>query len=367
MKSNPWMARVVRYPVLAVSIAFILATTVYWLLIASDLYVSEARVILERTDLSSGQVTDISGLLTGASAQRPDQLLLREYLLSTDVLRKLEDSLKLREHFATNGDWLSRLWNRQAPLELLHRYLESRITIELDDFSDVLVINVQAYTPQMSQAIAAALLGEGERYMNALGHQLASEQVRFLEAQVDELGRRTRAARSALLAYQNRSGMPSPQATADNYAGIVARLESQLTDLQTRRTGLLAFLQPEAPQVAEVNAQVRAVESQLRQERARLAAPQGGTLNKAVEEYQRLQMEADFTQQVFNSALASLERGRVDATRTLKQVQVLQGASKPEYPLRPRRIYNAVVYALAALCLAGVLQLLVAIVRDHKD
>ena len=32
---------------------------------------------------------------------------------------------------------------------------------------------------------SAALLAEGERYMNALGNALAQEQVRFLEKQVD--------------------------------------------------------------------------------------------------------------------------------------------------------------------------------------
>jgi len=78
-------------------------------------------------------------------------------------------------------------------------------------------------------------------------------------------------------------------------------------------------------------------------------------------------MDAEFAQQVLNTALVSLERGRVDAIRTLKKVQVMQSANLPEYALQPRRFYNATVYALAALLLAGVLQLLLAVVRDHQD
>ena len=60
-------------------------------------------------------------------------------------------------------------------------------------------------------------------------------------------------------------------------------------------------------------------------------------------------------------------RSRVEATRTLKKVSVLQSAGLPEFPLEPRRLYNLIVFVLTAFLLAGVLQLLSAIVRDHKD
>lgn len=357
-----------RYPVPVAALIFVLLSSTYWLLVASDRYVSEARVVLERSDLSSGQAMDFASLIGGASGiNRADQLLLRDHLRSIDMLRKLDAQLQLRAHYSSQGDWLSRLWNANAPIERLQRHMESRVSVELDEFAGVLVISAQAYTPEMAKAITSALLAEGERHMNALGHGLAREQVGFLEQQVTRLAERVTTTRAAVLAYQNSKGMASPQAAAESIAIIVARLEGQLTELQTRRTGLLAFLQPQAAQLVEVNAQIAAVEKQLATERARLAAPQGGTLSKTVEEFQRLQIEAEFAQQVLTTALVSLERGRVDATRTLKQVQVLQSANLPEYPLKPSRLYNATLYALAALLLAGVAQLLLAIVRDHQD
>lgn len=355
-------------PVLWSAALFILLSSAYWLLMASDRYVSEARVTLTRADLSSGQTMDFASLISGATGtNRNDQLLLRDHLRSLDMLRKLDAALKLREHYSTHGDWLSRLWQGDAAIETFHRYFLRRVSIELDEFAGVVVIQAQAYTPEVAQAISQALLAEGERHMNAMGHELAQEQVRFLETQVQELNERVKNTRAAVLAYQNRKGMVSPQATAENLAAIVARLEAQLAELQTRRTGLQSFLQPKAPQLAEVNAQIAAVEAQLQSERARLAAPEGGTLNKTVEEFQRLQLDAEFSQRVLTTALTSLERGRVDAARTLKKVQVLQSPNLPEYPLQPRRLYNTVVYALAAMLLAGVLQLLLAIVRDHQD
>lgn len=357
-----------RYPLLCAALLFVLFSSAYWLYLASDRYVVEARMVLTRADLSSGQSMDFASLLGGATGgNRADQLLLRDHLRSIDMLKKLDGQLQLRQHYSSQGDWLSRLWRSDARLEVFHRYFLTRVSIELDEYSGVLVINAQAYTPKVAQAITAALLTEGERHMNALGHMLAQEQVRFLEQQVETMAERVQTTRNAVLAYQNQKGLVSPQATVENFAAIVGRLEAQLAELQTRRTGLASFLQPQAHQLVEVNTQIVAVEKQLERERAKLTAPGGATLNATAEAYQRLQLDAEFAQQVLNTALVSLERGRVDATRTLKQAQVLQSANLPEDALQPRRLYNATVYALAALLLAGVLQLLLAIVRDHKD
>jgi len=46
---------------------------------------------------------------------------------------------------------------------------------------------------------------------------------------------------------------------------------------------------------------------------------------------------------------------------------VLQRPTLPIYPLEPRRIYNIVVYILATLMLTSIAQLLLVIVREHRD
>ncbi|HMP10024.1 chain-length determining protein [Hydrogenophaga sp.] len=357
-----------RHRLLSAAVLACALAAAYWGLIASDRYVSEARVIIQRTDLSGGGSMDFTSLLNmGGGGNRADQLLLRDHLLSLDMLRQLEQRLQLRQHYSTQGDWLSRLWDADAPLEAFMSHFRSRVSVELDEYAGVLSIRAQAYTPEMAQAIAATLVTEGELKMNAIGHALAQEQVGFLEQQVTQLEQRAQQARAALLAYQNRKGLVSPQATAENIAAIVNRLEAQLSELQTRRASLLGYLQPGNASVVEVELQIRAVERQITAERARLASPGGQTLNLDVEEFGRLEMEAGFAQEVYRSALVALEKGRVEATRTLKKVSVLQAAGLPEYPLQPRRLYNFVVFAITAFLLAGVLQLLLAIVKDHKD
>jgi capsular polysaccharide transport system permease protein len=98
-----------------------------------------------------------------------------------------------------------------------------------------------------------------------------------------------------------------------------------------------------------------------------VANPSGKTLNITLEEFQRLQTEVVFSQDLYKGALAALEQGRVQATRLLEKVTVLQAPTSPEYPLEPRRVYNATVTILIGLMLAGILKLLQSIVEDHVD
>lgn len=342
----------------------------YWGLFASDRYVSEAHVIIQRTDLSNGQGMDLfSSLLgSGGAGNRADQLLLRDHLLSVDMLKKLDAKLNLRAHYS---DWyrdpISRMWFESAPLEWFYDHYRSRVGVEYDDYSGVLIIKAQGYEPQTAHAIASMLVQEGERHMNAMAHNLAREQVVFLEKQVAELKDLAIQANEAMLAFQNKKGMISPQGTVENLAGVINRLEAQITDLQTRRTAMLGYLMPDTPAIVEINQQISAIERQISVEKARLTSPKGKTLNTAVEEYQRLQMNAQLAQDLYKTALVALEKGRVEATRMLKQVSVLQAPPVPEYPIEPRRLYNTVVFILVTLLIAGVVHLIAAIIRDHKD
>ena len=355
--------------IIATALLLSLLAAVYWLFVASDRYVSTAQVIIQRTDLPGGQGMDFSGLLAGATGgNRAEQLLLRNHLLSVDMLRKLDDALGLRAHFSQeDSDWLSRMWSADASIEWFHRHYLRRVHVDFDDHAGVLVVRAQAYSPDMAHAIATFLVQEGEHFMNRLAQNLALAQVSFLEQQVLQLNERVMQTRRALLDFQNQKGLVSPQAAAESIAAIVARLEGQRSELQTQRASLQAYLVPDHPSIVLLNQQIAAVERQMAQEQARLASPTGTTLNTTVEEFQRLELEAAFAQDVYRTALVALETGRVEATRTLKKVSVIQAPTMPEFPLEPRRYYNTLVYFLVLMLLAGIAHLLVAIVRDHKD
>jgi capsular polysaccharide transport system permease protein len=191
--------------------------------------------------------------------------------------------------------------------------------------------------------------------------------VAFAEQEVAAISERFQAARQRLLAYQNEHGLVSPTATIESRSVIAAQLEGQLSVLHARRRALEAYLAPTASDLVQVNTQVRALEQQLAADRARLASSNGKALNLVAEEYDRLLIEAGFQQDVYKTALAALERARIDASRTLKKVSVVQEPTMPEFSLEPARLYNIATYLTATLMLTGIAHLLLVIVREHRD
>ncbi|WP_420994145.1 chain-length determining protein [Cupriavidus sp. 30B13] len=341
---------------------------VYWSVIASDRYVSEAKVVVERSDAVGASATDFYSSLLGANAAPQDLLLLREYLLSVDMLGKLDARLALKAHYSDpRRDALSRLWPADASLERFHDYYLRRVSVEYDDFSHTLVVRAQAYTPAMAQAVTRLLVAEGERFINDLTHRVAGEQVVYIENQVRTQGERMKADRQALLAYQNANGLVSPRGDVESLSSVVAGAESELADLRVRRAALKDVYTPQSPAIQQLDAQIAAVQAQIGAQRARMTSSKSKALNQVVEEHERLQAAAGFSEDLYKTALSVLEKARMEATRKLKNVAVVQSPTLPEYPLQPRRLYNIVVFVLAALMLAGVLQLLGAIIRDHRD
>jgi capsular polysaccharide transport system permease protein len=355
--------------VLALALAASVLSVLYWGVVASDRYISESHVIIQSTSFDSGQTLDLASFLQGATPGNIfEQLLLRDYLLSTDLLKDLDAKLNLRAHYSdSRHDIVSRLWGKDEKLEEFHDYFLSRVNAEFDDYSGVLVIRAQAYDPETAHAITEFMVKAGETFMNRLAQQLAQEQVAFLNQEIEKIKGETTRTRQQLLDYQDKHNLLSPQAAAENINGIVNNLEAKLTDLQTQRAAMLGYLMPDSAKVTEINLQIGAVEQQLSREKARLTSSAGKTLNRTLDEYQRLQMNAEFAQDLYKGALVALEKGRYEASRTLKKMSVLQQPTYPEYPLEPRRIYNCVVYLLLILVTFGITQLIAAIIRDHKD
>ena len=354
-----------KYPLwVAVALA-IVAVTGYWSLWATDRYVSEANVVLQSAQI--GQPTfNFASILKGGSAH--DLLMLRDHLLSVDMLKKLDGELGMRQHYSDKQiDMFSRLSAADVPLESFHRYYLKRVSAELDEHAQVLRIRVQAYTPEMAQRIAVMLLTEGEAHMNAMGQRLAAEQVRFIERQVEELNRRANEARNALLAYQNEHGLVSPTGTVEGISSIVASLEAELAKLSAQRKALASSHSERSPEMIRLNAQIRALRDQIIGERARLAGHSGDALNKVSSGYESLRMQLEFALELYSSALTALETTRVEAARTLQQISILQAPTLAEYSAEPRRAYNVAVFTILAVLGGLIGHLMIAIIRDHRD
>jgi capsular polysaccharide transport system permease protein len=354
-----------NHPYWLLCFSVILVVVFYWGFIATNRYVSETNVVMESPSIAPVSFS-FSSILSGGSGSK-DLLLLRDHLLSVDMLKKVDAQLNLKEHYSDNKiDFISRL-DFNSPIEEFHKYYIKRIHVTMDDYAQVLRIQVHAFDPDMAKAIASLLLEAGEAHMNNMGQRLAAEQVKFIELQVSALGERLADARDALLVYQNQHGLISPTSTVESLSSVVAALDAELSSKSTQKSVLLNFQSAKSPDIIRLNNEIKALTDQIDQEKSRMAAGKGGALNTITAEYETLELQARFALDLYSNALAALENTRVESVRKLKQISVLQAPTQPEYAVEPRRLYNIVTFILMAMLITMIIQLLDTVIREHKD
>lgn len=361
------LKKIQKHPIWLVAILLMLMSVLYWGFIVTDRYVSKAHVVLQTPDIAPANL-DFGSMLSGASATNTGDLLyLRDYLLSVDVLKLLDKKLNLRKHFSNPDiDYISRM-KKDLPMEYFHDYYLKRVSVELDSYSNVLVVKASAFDAKTAQKIVSLLLKYGEAHMNKMGQRLATEQVKFIENQVAELSQRLEKAQAQVLSYQDKAGLMSPTKTAESVGSVIAELNAQLATLQANKTVLSQFQSTKSPEVIKLKSQISALQKQIEKENAKLTATKGISLNKVTADYQALLLKEQFAQEMYSNALATLEATRVEAARKLKQVSILQAPTYPEYPIEPDRIYNITVSIILLTLIGIILSLFMTIIRDHKN
>lgn len=151
----------------------ILPTTlasVYFGLIASDIYISESRFIV-RSPQRPAQSGFLGGLIqsTGFSRALDDTYAVQNFIVSRDALKELEDQLGVTKAFSDpNIDFLNRFgavdWDDS--FEALHRYYHSRVSVNLDTGASISVLRVSAFNAEDARNINEMLLKMSERLVD---------------------------------------------------------------------------------------------------------------------------------------------------------------------------------------------------------
>ncbi|WP_429135892.1 sugar transporter [Aeromonas veronii] len=340
--------------------------TLYYVAIASDRYVSEASIIVKQADQLKMMPDALSMLGLGGSNHQ-DVQVLHAHLASWDMLQRLDKALDLKGHYQSgHADWLSRL-SRDASNEEFLAYYRDHLTLTLDELSGILTIRLQAFEPEYAREVVALMLKEGEGFINRLGHQVALEQLAFVESEVARSHERLQTERDKMLAFQNRHKLMSPEATSSAMLGLVSELEAELVRQDTELKRLQIYMNPKAPDVVAAKDRVDALTRQLAQEKRRLTSNDEQSLNEVNADYQAVQVQTQLAADIYKTGLVSLEQARVEAYRKLKHLLVVSTPSAAQEAQYPRRFYNLATIGVLLCLFYGLVVMGLATLREHQD
>lgn len=338
----------------------------YFSLIASDRYVSRAQLVIKQADQIK-MLPDTLSMLGIGGSNHEDVLLIQDYLNSPDLIVKLDKALNLKAHYQSHKvDYFSRLQSN-ASREQFIKYYRNHLTLQLEDTSGVLTIEFQAFDPSYSQRVVDMMLKDSEDFINKLGHQVALEQLAFVEREVNRAYQRVQDEKKKVLEFQNNHQLISPESTSTARLGVVSQIEGQLASQQAQLKQLQSYMRETAPAVISIKARVKALTEQLEQEKARLTGTDKNAMNEVTATYMDVKTQANLAADLYKSGLISLEQARVEAYRKLKHLLVVSKPTLPEDAEYPRRLYNLATIGVLLCLFYGLIIMGLATLREHQD
>jgi succinoglycan biosynthesis transport protein ExoP len=303
----------------------------------------------------------------------------------------------------------------EPPRGKLIKAFRKRLHVELMRNSRMLEISFESTDPSLAATVANTLVTNYTEYNFRKKYDATRQASAWMEQQLDELKAKVEKSQQALVDYERQNAIvnvsdkenvveerlsdlsrdltnaqndlaqkesldqmvrsnPS-QAALLVQDDLLQRLQERYADLDAQYVDALAQYGPKFPKVVRLQSQLKAMDSFIDSERNRLierlhddyVAAQGrdkllaaavaqektevGNLNQLLIRHNILKREFDTNQQLYDSLLQRLKDATVSAGLRATNIHVIDTASPPSFPVRPKRLVNISIAALVGLIL----------------
>lgn len=343
-------------------------SAVYFSSYASDVYISESSFVV-RSPNNQNSLSGVGALLQGVGFSRAqdDTYTVQEYIRSRTALEQLQQAMPVRDFYEKQGDLLSRFngLGFNDTQEAFYEYFKTRLNVDFDSVSGIASLRIRAFNAQAAQQINQKLLGLGEELINRLNSRARADTVEFAEQAVEKAEKNVKKAADALTRYRVKNKFVDLPAQSSAQLAIVSNLNSELIRVETQLAQLFSIT-PDNPQVSALQQRQKSLQKQLEQQSKALSGSDNSIATQTGD-YQRLALDYELAQQQLTTAMTSLQNTRNEADRQQLYLEVINQPSKPDWAVEPQRLYNILATFIIGLMLYGILSLLLASVREHKN
>lgn len=342
----------------------------YFGFIASDRFVSATQIVIQSNEgqsplglqslMGSGAASLMGG---GSSGSQGD--IVATYIHSTSIVRELQELLSLREMYGPdNVDRLSRL-DPSASREDFLEYYRSRTNVQWDSQTNLLLVEVQAFTPSDAKLILDTIIMLSEEKLNSLTERKQQDLVAFAKVELVRAEQRLSSARLAVADFRQKYGEIDPVSSAESAGGLLAGINAQLAAEKAQLGSMLFVMKADSPQVRGVRARIKSLEKQAIEEKKRLTGNSGIVLSTLVSEYEGLIIEEEFARATYTSALSFLESTRARAQQESSYVVDFVTANLPDEATKPDRYIIILTVFVVSLLVLGISRLIVAAIKEQ--
>lgn len=352
-------------------LAVILPTTlsaIYYTFFASDMYESASELSV-RDVRGGGGMLDSFISKTFGSATSQDSRVAQHYILSHDIVRKLETMVNLRAMYdGKEHDFFARLAPDASPEEL-NDYYRKIVEAEFDSDSAITTLKVRAFTPEDAQTLSRAIIDLTDELVFNMAERARADALNQANDELAKAEERLLNITTRMAAFQQSEQDLSPEATARAHGGIIAKLEEELVTTRAKLAELRSYMQPDTARVRTVRARVTALETQLNHERQRISGvgpTDQGMIDKLFG-YERLKLEQTLSRRAYEMALSTHEAARIEANRRSIYLVPFVEPNLPQEATHPKRFVSVLTIFFGSLVVFGISALVVSAIKEHAE
>lgn len=346
---------------------------IYYIGFASNQYVTGFHFAVRTSNTATSTSTATSSLTAmlgiSSSTNSAENYMVADYIMSRQAVDDLQAKIAVKQLYALPSvDWWSR-FDASLPIENFLRYWRYVTTATYDEITGTGVVQIRAFTPEDAYLIANTLIELSEDLVNEVAQRPQREAVQYAESELTRAESRLKKIRAELAEYRNKESLIDPTSSVVlGNATLSSALRTSLAQIQTDLAAAQSQkLNPNAPSVLYLKSRLKATQEQLAAVEAEVRTAKEGTgpLSQVVAQYEQLDLERQFAQNMVISTMQSLEQARSNAMSKRIFITPYVRPVLPETSLYPNRFVAILTVAGACLLLWTIALLLARSIREH--
>lgn len=336
---------------------------IYYALLARPEYDTEMKFTIQGLEQRPPDMLGGIGI-PAITRSSNDGLVVVDFIESTELVRRLEADYGFDAAF---GGWSFDPAARISPnaaLEAKTDFWLGQSSAAYDASSNVITVNVRAYTPEESLRLAEGVLQETEAVVNSLNSRVQSEAVRVATEEVEtRRDEYNEARRRAISSRANRA--TTIESEAEQQIGLVGQIEGQLANARVERAAAIAQFRPDSPQIRALDERIAALETQRAAAMAEIRGGPGVTEASRDVSAQTALLDYQFAQQAYYAAIQARQQALTQRENERRYLVAFVPPRLPETSNYWDRFINVIAIAIAAALLMAVGMLGYSVVKDH--
>ncbi|NTA83584.1 hypothetical protein A6U97_27220 [Agrobacterium tumefaciens] len=343
------------------------ASSVYYIFIASPRYASEVRFVLRSSAPMLSRDRYASSTIEPKAKIVQDTAVLLNYIDSPAMIQDLEKNISLKDFFGRDGiDRLSRLKSDANQDDVL-KYWRKHYTVSVNPKSGIVELEVSGYTPQQARDLLQLVLHLSEQQVNKLSSGMWDDLLRTTQQDVDRSMREVGEFRGKLRDIQNATGVFDIDLSAERLSTVLTGVEANIADLESRRTALMQTVGRGAPQLSEIERRLKGLEAQAKELRESATGGQKDSLSGYATAFENAQLNLKLGEDKLKSAITDLEKVKLVSSLQLVYVDNFTQPTLPDYPKYPKLAVNLFLALLIFGSVAAATCGAIALMRNKLD